>query len=117
MLDVPHLRKASTHVQIGTNTSIKGLHLFRSKKSKAPPVPSLCAALPVSTRLSSGLKQQPVSECRVGSPSKTCTGALNLRKSQICSDKRCMLTSGTKANRHKAQAVVAAKEQATAVVL
>ena len=97
-------------MQIGTNTRIKGLHLFRSKKSKAPPVPSLCAALPVSTRLSSGLKQQPVSECRVGSPSKTCTGALNLRKSQICSNRRCMLTSGTEANRHKAQAAVAAKE-------
>lgn len=65
-------------------------YLLTSKKSRAPPVPSRWADTPVRMRDSSGLKQQPVSECMVGSPVKTCTGAFSLRRSHTCRHSGCM---------------------------
>lgn len=69
-------------------------YLLTSKKSRAPPVPSRWAEMPVKMRDSSGLKQQPVSECVVGSPVKTCTGVFSLRRSHICRTDEEFFTRG-----------------------
>lgn len=63
-------------------------HLLTSKKRRAPPVPSLCADVPVRMSDSSGLKQQPVSECVVLKPENACTGVFSLRRSHSCSNTR-----------------------------
>lgn len=56
-------------------------YLLTSKNSRAPPVPSLCADVPVRMSDSSGLKQHAVSEWVVGRPEKACTGVFSLRRS------------------------------------
>ena len=65
--------------------------------SRAPPVPSLCADVPVRMSDSSGLKQHAVSDWVVGRPEKACTGVFNLRRSHNYMGTQLSAAEGDKA--------------------